>query len=80
MMGVLTLPSLEDLDVPDATFACPDLTTFCRLDELGLEVTGQRVEPDRALLGVSDHRRGSMVSAVRRGRQPARHRDPKLGP
>jgi transposase len=41
---------LEDLDVPDATFACPDLTTFCRLDELGLEVTGQKVEPDRAVL------------------------------
>ena len=26
--------------MPDATFACPDLTTFARLDELGLEVTG----------------------------------------
>jgi len=36
--------------VPDATFACPDLTTLCRLDELGLEVTGQRIEPDRAVL------------------------------
>jgi hypothetical protein len=36
--------------LPDATFACGDLTTFCRLDELGLEVTGQRVEPDRAVL------------------------------
>jgi transposase len=36
--------------VPDATFACPDLTTFCRLDELGLEVLGQRLEPDRAVL------------------------------
>jgi transposase len=36
--------------VPDATFACPDLTTFCRLEELGLEVTGQRLEPDRAVL------------------------------
>jgi transposase len=40
--------------VPDATrpadFACADLTTFCRLDELGLEVTGQRLEPDRAVL------------------------------
>ncbi len=34
----------------DATFACPDLTTFCRLDDLGLEVTGQRLEPDRAVL------------------------------
>jgi transposase len=36
--------------VPDATFARPDLTTFARLDELGLEVVGQRVEPDRAVL------------------------------
>jgi transposase len=35
---------------PDAGFACPDLTTFCRLDELGLEVTGQRLDPDRAVL------------------------------
>ena len=34
----------------DATFACPDLTTFCRLDELGLEVVGQRLEPGRAVL------------------------------
>ncbi len=34
----------------DATFAGPDLSTFCRLDELGLEVVGQRLEPDRAVL------------------------------
>ena len=34
----------------DATFAHPDLTTFARLDELGLEVVGQRLEPDRAVL------------------------------
>ncbi len=34
----------------DATFACPDLTTFARLDELGLEAIGQRLEPDRAVL------------------------------
>lgn len=40
----------EDLDVPDATFACPDLTTFCRLDELGLEAVGQRLEAGRAVL------------------------------
>jgi transposase len=33
-----------------ATFTGPDLTTFCRLDELGLEVTGQRLEPDCAVL------------------------------
>jgi transposase len=43
--------------VPDATvgershaFAHPDLSTFCHLDELGLVVTGQRLEPDRAVL------------------------------
>jgi transposase len=35
---------------PGAGFACPDLTTFCRLDELGLQVVGQRLEPDRAVL------------------------------
>ena len=34
----------------DAAFGCPDLTTFCRLDELGLVVVGQRLEPDRAIL------------------------------
>ena len=34
----------------DATFDDPDLTKFCRLDELGLVVTGQRLEPDRAML------------------------------
>ncbi len=34
----------------DVTFAAADLTTFCRLDELGLEVTGQRLEPNRAVL------------------------------
>lgn len=40
--------------MPDATpgagFDSPDLTVFCRLDELGLDVTGQRLEPDRAVL------------------------------
>ncbi len=33
-----------------ATFVRPDLTTFARLDELGLEVVGQHVEPQRAVL------------------------------
>ncbi|MFL0289379.1 ISL3 family transposase [Mycobacterium sp. SMC-21] len=40
--------------MPDATgragFACADLTTFCRLDELGLEVTGQQLAAGRAVL------------------------------
>ena len=36
--------------MPDATFTTPDLTTFARLDELGLVVLGQRLEPGRAVL------------------------------
>jgi len=36
--------------VLDATFVRPDLGAFCRLDELGLEVVGQHLEPDRAVL------------------------------
>ncbi len=34
----------------NATFTAPDLTTFCRLDELGLEVTGQQVTAQRSVL------------------------------
>jgi hypothetical protein len=33
-----------------ATFVPPDLGSFCRLDELGLQVVGQRLEPGRAVL------------------------------
>jgi len=36
--------------VSHATFTRPDLTTFTRLDELGLEVVGQYLEPKRAVL------------------------------
>ncbi|MYM20467.1 ISL3 family transposase [Brevibacterium sp. 5221] len=36
--------------MPDTTLARPDLTTFCRLDELGLVATGQRLEPERAVI------------------------------
>ena len=50
MMEVPTPAHPEDPDVRDATFCSPDLTTFCRIDELGLLVTGQRLEPDRAVL------------------------------
>ncbi len=35
---------------PPADFGRPDLTTFARLDGLGLEVLGQRLEPNRAVL------------------------------
>lgn len=36
--------------MPDATFTAPDLTTFARLDGLGLEAIGQHLEADRAML------------------------------
>ena len=35
---------------PQAGFACPDLTTFCRLDTLSLKVVGQQLEPGRSIL------------------------------
>ena len=36
--------------MPDATYDSPDLTTYCRLEELGLVVVGQQIRPDRAVL------------------------------
>ncbi|WP_036982524.1 transposase family protein, partial [Acidipropionibacterium jensenii] len=32
------------------TFTAPDLTTFCCLDELGLEVVGQHITAERAVV------------------------------
>ena len=62
------MPHPEDLDVPDATprvgFACPDPTTSCRLDELGLVVVGQRLEPDVRRSRVGSKRRTSGVDAA----------------
>ena len=40
----------KDLNMPNTTFDRPDLSTFTRLDDLGLEVTGQRMWPDHAVL------------------------------
>ena len=56
----------------DSTFADPDVTTFARLDGLGLLVVGQFIEPDRAILQCrvvdTDHR-------CRRCGDPGRARD-----
>ena len=49
-MEVLTLPIWKTSTCLTLPSLRPDLTTFCRLDELGLDVTGQRLEPDRAVL------------------------------
>ena len=57
--------------MPDATFGfAPDLTTFCRLDELGLVVTGQRLEPDRAVLACRVVEPGPVVPTLRLRGQP----------
>ncbi len=34
----------------NATFTTPDLTTFCRLGDLGLTVVGQHLTGERAVL------------------------------
>ena len=86
----------RNLDVPDATpqegFGCPDLTLFCRLDEVGLVVTGQRLEPDRAVLACRAMRqtfmpnrfsalRNAIFSLSSRGRSTARNQSvPSLMP
>ena len=44
------MPDATVVASPDQGFDRADLTTFCRLDELGLEVTGQRLEPGKAVL------------------------------
>ena len=49
---------------PAAGFTRADLTTFCRLDELGLEVTGQRLEPGRAVLACRSPNPASGVAAA----------------
>ena len=54
-----------DLDAHDVTFACLDPSTVYRLDERGLEVTGQRLEPDRAVLLPCRWSRPVVVSPVR---------------
>ena len=58
------MPRMADgRDVPDATFACPDLTTFTRLDELGLEVIGH----DSSQMGLSWRAESSIPTTPRTG-------------
>ena len=48
--GSCYTPQLMDLDVPETTFTCPDLTTFLGLDALGLTAAGQFLTPARAIV------------------------------
>jgi hypothetical protein len=66
----------------DATFTCPDLTTFTRLDELGLEVIWQRLDARLRCPRVPSRRSrhlGGLVSSVRMQRGTARQRDDAAG-
>ena len=51
--------------MPNITFDRPDLSAFTRLDDLGLEVTGQRIEPDHGSVGVPHCWGGPVVSTLR---------------
>ena len=57
----------------DSTFATPDLTTFARLDRLGLQVTGQFLEPDRAVLELPGCRRRHRCAGAAARRAAAGH-------
>ncbi len=50
---------------PEAGFARADMNTFCRLDELGLEVTGQRLAPGPCGSRVPGRRVRSVVPPLR---------------
>ena len=49
-MEVPTLPIRKTSTCSKLPSPRPDLTTFCRLDELGLEAVGQHLEADRAVI------------------------------
>jgi hypothetical protein len=76
MMVVLTPSIWKTSTLTDATFATPDLTTFARLDGLGLSVTGQLLEPDRAVLACRVVGRGD---TCRRCGELGRPRDSTTG-
>jgi hypothetical protein len=64
-----------------ATFLPPDLGSFCRLDELGLQVVGQRLEPRHAVLAcrvVETDEFARVVLPLRMRGCAARQRDPRL--
>ena len=62
-------------DAPHATFVRPDLGSFCRLDELGLQVVGQRIEPGRSVLACRVVETGEFARWCRRCGGEAAPRD-----
>jgi hypothetical protein len=62
-------------DMPHATFLPPDPGSFGRLDELGLQVAGQRLEPGRAVLACRIVETDEFARWCRRRRGEAAPRD-----
>lgn len=84
MMEVLTLSIRKTSTMFHGTFAAPDLSAFCLLDEHGLTVTGQQIDPDKAVLEcrVTDRDpfcRGCGAEGIARGTQARRLAHVPLG-
>ena len=62
--------------MPDATFTTPDLTTFTGLNGLGLEVTGQLIEPEGGYQCISRANESPPLSRGRTVRSCRAERDP----
>ena len=60
-------------------FVRPDLGSFCRLDEIGLQVMGQSLEPGRAVLACRVIETDESVSPLPMRGCAARQRDPAAG-
>jgi hypothetical protein len=58
----------------DATYLRLDLTPFARIDELGLEVIGQRLEPEQAVLACRAVSRDELEGWCRRCGAEGAHR------
>ena len=72
----LLMPRMADgCDMPHAPFVRPDLGLFCRLDELGLQVAGQRLELGGAVLACRVVETGEFARRCRRGGGEAAPRD-----
>jgi hypothetical protein len=85
MMGVLTRPIWKTstcLMQPSAALPCPD--HVASLDEVGLKVGGQRLEPDRVVVvvawhGVAWRRAGRVVPPLRVAGRASRVRGASVG-
>lgn len=80
-MGVALTARLPDLDMPQTGFTRPDLTGFCQLDDLGLTVTGQKIQPRTGHPGMPPDRTRPLVPPLRLpGHRPGGRGPPSRAP